>query len=560
MHQQQLFLNFLSLRFHLRQRKQQVPTTIYAVFSLRGKTYRINTTIKVLPSQWHTATQRAIISSTFCNLDNENNLIVNNRLNKIEFDFAEKKIYLCNNLNLNCNYIYHLIYAINPHYMARKKVEETTTRPTVYDTIYTMLQNRVQAGALKESSLERTYKPYLNNINNYINEHCNVNEISVLNYNTIHKYSKHLSKTQTSTYARKVLKCLKGWLRDIELENIAYTYDTNIDKIDIKNKTIAKKDKYYYALTLEEINRIYNLSSEQLSNSTKKRLAYYRDMFVMLCTTGARCSDIQKLFESKNYDPNTQTLTFEAKKNENKNVDTCIVPYTLYPMTLEIYERYRDTTILKSWFDNHNKFNEAIKEIGRLAGLQETIEYKQNKKGGGIINCQDTKYNLLSSHSGRHSFITNAIRHYNLTADEIIEITGHADTQYISAVYSNLTEDDRRKRVVKSVNKATNKNDTPIPTVVPTNIPPQNNAVVNSIDEAKAVLSFLGCAEDDYIEETNIYQLIRLIGMQEGRIIDRYANRIDIQQLKELFNASGKISERKRALHALFSEIALQQK
>lgn len=555
MHQQQLFLNFLSLRFHLRQRKHHVPTTIYAVFTILGKTYRINTKVKVLPQHWHTSTQRAIISSSFSNIDNSNNLVANNRLNKIEFDFAEKKIYLCN--NLNCNYIYHLILAINPLYMARRKNNNTHTpqQPTAIEVITTYLQGRVKAGKIKESSLERTYMPYISNLQKYIEERCTANDINVLNYDMLHKYSRHLMRTQTHQYAKTIINRIKDWLKDIEQENIGYVYDTNIDKIKIEVKTIAKKDKNYYALTVQEIERIYNLSDEQLSNTTQRRLAFYRDMFVMLCTTGARCSDIQKLFDSNNFDEKTKTLTFEAKKNENKNVDTCIVPYTLYPMTLAIYQKYKDTTLHNSLFDSHNKFNEAIKELGRLAGMDEIIKFKKNKKGGGIMSCEEVKYNLLKTHSGRHSFITNAIRHFDLSADEVIEITGHSDTQYISAVYSNLTDDDRRKRVVKTIDKATNK---PIPTAEPIYAP--HNTVVNSIDEAKAVLCFLGCNEDDYIEEIDIHQLIRLIGRHEGRIIDRYANRIDIQQLKELFNAGGKISERKKALHALFAEISQQQK
>ncbi|MBE6306708.1 MAG: hypothetical protein E7084_03560 [Bacteroidales bacterium] len=563
MMQQQLFLNYITLRFHLRQRSKQVPTPIFAVFTILGKTYRINTKVRVLPQHWHTATQRAIISSTFSNLDNENNLIANNRLNKIEFDFAEKKIYLCE--NFKCNYIYHLILAINPLYMARRKLYDNTStpqQPTAIEVITTYLEGRVKAGSLKESSLERTYKPYISLLDKYIRDNCVTNDISVLDYNMMHKFCKYLMKTQTHAYAKRAIERIKDWLKDIEQENIGYVYDTNIDKIKIEVKTIAKKDKDYYALTIQEIERIYNLSDEQLSNTTQKRLAFYRDMFVMLCTTGARCSDIQKLFDSNNFDEETKTLTFEAKKNENKNVDTCIVPYTLYPMTLAIYQKYKDTTLHNSLFDSHNKFNEAIKELGRLASMDEIIKFKKNKKGGGIMSCEKAKYNLLTSHNGRHSFITNAIRHFGLSADEVIEITGHSDTQYITAVYSNLTDNDRRKRVVKTIEKATYKNNSnPIPTAVSISTPQQStNTVVADVAEAYTVLNFLGANEDEYIGINDINQLIRLIGRYEGRILDKFCEKIDIEKLKELFNLGGKISERKKALHALFSEIALQQK
>lgn len=554
--QQQLFLNYITLKFHLRQRSKQVPTPIFAVFTIKGKTYRINTKVKVLPQHWHTTTQRAIISSAYSNIDNSNNLIANNQLNKIEFDFAKKKIYLCN--NLNCNYIYHLILAINPLYMTRRKLylnTSTPQQPTAIEVIVSHLQSKVNAGKIKESSLKRTYMPYLHNLQKYIEEKCSANDISVLNYNMLHKYSKHLMSTQTHKYAQTVINRLKDWLKEIEAENIGYTYDTNIDKIKIEVKQIAKKDKGYCALTVEEIERIYCLTEKELCNSTVNNLVLYRDMFVMQCTTGVRTSDLQQLFDSSNFNTETQTATFEAQKNEDKDVDTCIVPYTMYRMTLDIYNKYKDKKLHSSLFGSHNKYNEAIREICRIAKIDETVQYKKHKKGGGTEKCEDKKYNLITSHDGRHSFVTNAIRHFNLTYDEIIVMTGHADTQYISSVYANLTEDDRRKRVAKTIERATNKENNPIPTAVPTNIPPQNNAVVNSIDEAKAVLSFLGASEDDYLEEDDISKLIRLIGRYEGRVLEKFSEKIDIDRLKQIFNRGGKISERKKALHQLFTEI-----
>ena len=560
--QQQLFLNYITLRFNLRQRSKQVPTPIFAVFSILGKTYRINTKIKVLPHQWHTTTQRAIISSAYSNIDNNNNLIANNQLNKIEFDFAEKKIYLCN--NLNCNYIYHLILAINPHYMARRKLYDNTStpqQPTAIEVITTYLHGRVKAGSLKESSLERTYKPYISLLDKYIRDNCVTNDISVLDYNMMHKFSKYLMKTQKHTYASSTFSSVRRWLIALEQENIGYIYDTNIDKIKIEAKPIAKKDKAYCALTVEEIERIYSLTEAELCNSTINNLVFYKNMFVMQCTTGVRTSDIQKLFDSRNFSTETQTVTLEARKNEDKNEDTCIVPYTMYSMTLEIYNKYKDTKLHSSLFDNHNKYNEAIREICRIAKIDETIQYKKQKKGGGTEKCEDKKYNLITSHDGRHSFVTNAIRHFNLTYDEIIVMTGHADTQYITAVYANLTDDDRRKRVVKTIEKATYKNNSnPIPTAVSISTPQQStNTVVADVAEAYTVLNFLGANEDDYLGINDMSQLIRMIGRYEGRIIDSFADKIDIEKLKQLFNNGGKISERKKALHQLFSEIQQQE-
>ena len=555
MQQKQLFLNFLSLRFHLRQRKHHVPTTIYAVFSLLGKTYRINTTIKVLPSQWHTATQRAIISSTFCKLDNNNNLIANNQLNRIEFDFAEKKIYLCE--NLDCNYLYHLILAINPHHMARKKVAEV--QQTATEILYRILAEKVSNGQITESSLQRVYKPYITNLKVFLEKNKIKNELNSLNFETLEKYSIYLKKTQTATQARKILNIWQSWLKkELATAHVGYCYDTQIDSLKITVQKIAKKDQgeKYIALTPEEIQRIYALCDDKLNDTNISNLTLYRDMFVLQCLVGCRVSDLEQAIDPANNDG--EYITFYAKKTERKNTEKCLIPLRLYPQICEIIARHEKTTLYNSLLSAHNKYNEAIKELGRLAQITEVVVRNRQAKGGKIVTEKQPKYKRLTSHCARHTFITNAVRYLGLKKEDIINITGHSTTKQIDDVYCNLTDDDRKAQLSNAIAIATNKDNTPIPTATPVQTPP-TNTVVGDIPEAYTVLNFLGANEDDYLGTNDMSQLIRMIGRYEGRIIDSFADKIDIEKLKELFNRGGKISERKKALHQLFSEIQQQE-
>ena len=75
----QMFLDF-NLRFNLRQTKQNKPTIIYAVFVWQGVQYKVNTLLKVYPSQWDNKTQTATISNRLPKLDNHNNKIVNQKI------------------------------------------------------------------------------------------------------------------------------------------------------------------------------------------------------------------------------------------------------------------------------------------------------------------------------------------------------------------------------------------------------------------------------------------------------------------------------------------------
>ena len=72
---EQVFLDF-SLNFNLRQTKKNMPTIIYALFTFRGRQYKVNIGAKVYPTQWNKRKQIATISNGQTRLDNRNNEIV----------------------------------------------------------------------------------------------------------------------------------------------------------------------------------------------------------------------------------------------------------------------------------------------------------------------------------------------------------------------------------------------------------------------------------------------------------------------------------------------------
>ena len=71
------------VNFNLCNPKAKTKTIIYAVVFFRGRQYKINTGVKIIPSQWNKNKQMAIISNCFSKLDNANNKIVNKRINII---------------------------------------------------------------------------------------------------------------------------------------------------------------------------------------------------------------------------------------------------------------------------------------------------------------------------------------------------------------------------------------------------------------------------------------------------------------------------------------------
>ena len=64
-----------------------------------------------------------------------------------------------------------------------------------------------------------------------------------------------------------------------------------------------------------------------------------------------------------------------------------------------------------------------LKEIGELAGIDETVVLTKTK-GGKRVQEVYKKYELISAHCGRRSFATNAYKD-KLPAISIMKITGH---------------------------------------------------------------------------------------------------------------------------------------
>ena len=75
------------LNFNLCNPKSTKQTIIYAVVYFGGKQYKVNTGVKVIPSQWDKQKQCAIISTRLNNLHKSNNQVANTKLYEISFRF-----------------------------------------------------------------------------------------------------------------------------------------------------------------------------------------------------------------------------------------------------------------------------------------------------------------------------------------------------------------------------------------------------------------------------------------------------------------------------------------
>ena len=142
-----------------------------------------------------------------------------------------------------------------------------------------------------------------------------------------------------------------------------------------------------------------------------------RDTFVVACFTGVRISDTDKLDLDIQIEGSRPILRFATQKTG----ETVSVP--LAPSVVRILNRYGGT--LPAYTDQY--FNREIKKICETAGITSRVR-KLNTAGGRKSFEVREKWELVSSHTARRSFATNA---YLAGLDLIVisKITGHTTTK-----------------------------------------------------------------------------------------------------------------------------------
>lgn len=178
--------------------------------------------------------------------------------------------------------------------------------------------------------------------------------------------------------------------------------------LDFKKKSFSKPNEETTAIYLNtnELTAIYNLDL-----SKDKYLDNVRDWFLIGAYTGLRFSDLKNLTKD-----NIQSSNIEIR---TQKTDT-IVTIPLSSIVKEIFEKhnYELPQLISS-----QKFNDYIKEVAKRAKIDELILVEETK-GTLSTRRQEKKYNLISAHTARRSFATNAFK-ANIPPIQIMKMTGH---------------------------------------------------------------------------------------------------------------------------------------
>lgn len=231
-----------------------------------------------------------------------------------------------------------------------------------------------------------------------------------------------------NTTVLKCIKNLKWFLRWAEKNN----YISCRDYVEFSPKLKIVYDKEIIFLTWEELMRVYNFQFPE----TKQYIERARDVFCFQCFTSLRFSDVSKL---KKIDVTEDSINVVTQKTYNT------LKIDLNKYSKSILDKYKDIEL-----DNdkalpvvsNQKSNAYIKEFCRLAEINTPIK-RTYYQGSERIEEVFPKYELIGTHSGRKTFICNALA-LGIPASTVMEWTGHSDYKAMKP-YIAVANDEKKK-------------------------------------------------------------------------------------------------------------------
>jgi site-specific recombinase XerD len=185
-----------------------------------------------------------------------------------------------------------------------------------------------------------------------------------------------------------------------------------------KTWEIIKRKHDPISLTLDELEKL------EVAQMPNKSLEIARDYLVLECRTGQRISDLKR-FDVLDY--SEHKWTHHPKKGNRLSAKTVSVHFKGYcAPALLILGRYN----FKLPAVHEVTLNKNIKEACKVAGIN-TEMFTERWAGSKKIRISGRKYEFMSTHIGRATFITLALSH-GLPVEYVMELTGISEYQTLS--------------------------------------------------------------------------------------------------------------------------------
>jgi integrase len=286
---------------------------------------------------------------------------------------------------------------------------ETTEAPKPFMLFFDELINERKESPKFALGTIKNYRTAYNHLSNYQKQKRITIDFDNIDLDFFNSYTNYLYALKYSTnYVSKLIRNIKTVIQEATERGI----NANM-RFKSKKFRVSGEDAKNIYLTLDELETLHKLDLSQ-----NYRLEKVRDLFLVGCFTGLRFSDFTNIKpEHLRVIDGVQVIDIFTQKTKEP------VTIPIHPKVKEVFAKYRNAeTILPRTLSNQ-KMNQYLKELGALANINEEIMVTISV-GGKHKEDKKIKYEMISTHTARRSFATNAFKS-GIPAISIMKITGH---------------------------------------------------------------------------------------------------------------------------------------
>ena len=389
----------LSLNFNLRSPNKREKTTIFAIIYNGIKQIKIPIGYKINPILWDNKRQMPKITSEINEDEIEIIKEITKKIVEVKFAFSKYFLYICTyHKIINENDIRELLTKCltkNNNKMANNNVENVKREKKASKALFKALELYPNLNSRAKESTIKTYQYNLRAFKKYCEE-ISRDSIRMLSENEINNFEIHLRKNKSSeNKIRNSLRIIRILINDVMCKH-PYFKNYGIKKVNIDLPKDIKSVDLKVELNDEEIKAI-----EECKDLTPKQCEF-KDLFLLQIYSGQRASDLHNLFDKDKHKIIDDYICFTSKKEGVRG------KVKITKEVSEILGKYKD---FFSYIDIKKEklsmyITNAIKAIAEKSNLKRIIEYTDNKKQ----IKREPLYKVISSHYGRHTFITKKIR------------------------------------------------------------------------------------------------------------------------------------------------------
>lgn len=514
----------MSLNFNLREPKGNKPTIVYCVIKCGIKQFKISTKCKVNSWQWNKKQQIPTITPNMSDEDRNNNTHLLKVISSIRLGYSEYFSYLCNHSETTIeneikryfftNLLNNIEMANNENLQKGKSKSATKLLQRAFDIYYSEISTQT-----KESSKEQEQSK-LNAFFEYCKE-IGRDGKGMLSQRGLNDYRAYLikkskEKGEDGNGNKTInLKCntIKKLINNVLAVHNKFLNE-GIKKVEYANLPIPKidgEDKKRRPLTNEEMNIL--MTADNLTPREKE----YRDLFVLECNCSYRVSDTPRLFDKalqkREKRGNNEFIVIDTKKEGVKSV------IWVNEVVRTILDRYADGFKYVKFNNGYTRqLNNTLKTIFKKIGLDKMESWKDAK---GIERTAPLN-EIIASHFARYTFINNCFD-MGMTANEIIDFSGHRNERMVNEVYKVRTSTDKIDDAAKTIERLTKK---------------ESVSATSEDDKVKEYKDVLAFYQEPYINYRYINdseELLRIIvSKYEMRLINKGYT---IEVLKKIYNS-----------------------